>query len=115
VKTRLLILLAFVITLPACSSNDRWKLHGHWQSRETDPPCGLQFDASGTLAITLSNNEMIKGHYTLLAGDYVDFELDKEWNGSKTHREKVFITGTTLNVQDMDGTTMRFQRDYFRY
>jgi hypothetical protein len=110
-KARGLLLAGFLL-LPACSANDRWQLHGNWQSTETTPACAIRFDASGIVTIKPSVGEEIRGHYTLLAGDYVDIDLGKSWNGASKHREKIVVTGSVLTLRDTDGTTLHFQRDF---
>jgi hypothetical protein len=111
-KMRSLLLISLLLVIPACSSNDRWQLHGRWQSTETKPACAIRFDASGVVTITPPSGEEIRGRYSLLAGDYVDIELYETWNGSNKHREKVTINGSGLTLRDSDGTTLHFQRDF---
>ena len=50
------------------------------------------------------------GKYTLLAGDFVEIELDTAWNGLKKHREKITVVGNRLTLRDSDGTTVEFYR-----
>src|SRR5262249_18267162 len=105
------LLLVALLFIPACSSNDRWQLHGRWISTETSPSCAIRFDANGVVTILPASGEEIRGRYTLLAGDYVDIELNQAWSGSMRHREKVTLTGSILTLHDSDGNTLRFQRD----
>lgn len=79
---------------------------------ETIPPSAIRFDASGAVTITPASGEEIRGRYTLLAGDYVDIELNQAWSGSMRHREKVTLTGSMLILQDSDGSKLSFHREY---
>ena len=122
-KTRLpvLLLLILLLTIPACSSNDKGKLNGRWESMNTTQKCVLVFDHAGfgtpRVTISLSGNDanqsqlqpVCSGTYTLLAGDFIEIELDAAWNGLKKHREKITVTGSQLTLRDGDGTTIVFQ------
>jgi hypothetical protein len=111
-KTRSLLLFLMLLAVPACSSNDRWRLDGRWHSNETIPATLLHFDGTGAVIITLASGGELRGRYTLLAGEYVDIELKEAWNGSKKHRERIKVTDDLLFLRDSDGTSMRFQRDF---
>ncbi len=106
------ILLVLLLAVPACSSNDRWRLDGHWHSNDTDPATLVHFNGTGGVVITLASGEEIPGRYTLLAGEYVDIDLHKSWHGLKKHREKIKVSDNVLFLTDSDGTRMRFQRDF---
>src|SRR5207244_2180189 len=96
-----LLLGLLLPTLSACSSNERARLRGLWQGSAPNNGCSLQFDNTpGRVTITFANGTSVSGTYTLLAGDFVEFELDSSWNGTRKHREKITVIGSTLTMKD---------------
>jgi hypothetical protein len=108
----LLLFCLLMLTLPACSSNDRTKLSGRWQSIDATRTCSLRFDGDGRVTIYLADGRNLDGKYTLLASDFVEVELNESWNGMVNHRERIFVDGSELTLRDADGTTLRFRRQY---
>jgi hypothetical protein len=51
-----------------------------------------------------------RGTYSLGSGNNVTFDLDAEFNGSKSHAEKISVSGDTLTMTDSDGTTLTFNK-----
>jgi hypothetical protein len=113
-----LLPLAAILFLCGCSSNNKGKIEGtKWSSvagsvKGKSLPAGilrLEFGADGGLVYTAGPARMT-GKYSLGSGDSVTFHLDQPLQGSKTHVEKVSISGDRLTMTDTDGTQLTFEK-----
>jgi hypothetical protein len=111
-------LIAAVLFLTGCSSNNKGKIEGtKWSSNATtikgkSVPAGaaaLEFAADGKLVYQLGLARLT-GTYSLGGGDTVTLHLDQEVSGRKTHVEKISISDNTLTMRDSDGTTVTFSK-----
>ena len=115
---RVLAILCLVLSVPACSSNNKNKIVGKWRSENGQLPYNgvmtLDFAKDNRVTITISAASMSKtitGKYKLGAMDFVSFsDLSDPVAGRRTHSETIAITGNTLTMKDFDGTTLRFAR-----
>lgn len=101
-----------------CSSSNKGKIEGtKWSSQATTVkgkavPAGvmqLHFQSDGKLALK-RGNENYTGAYSLGMGPTVTMNFDQEFEGRKTHAEKIVINGDELTMTDSDGTQVPFQK-----
>jgi hypothetical protein len=111
--------LAAVLCIVGCNSNNKGKLEGTKWSSQAFTPQGGKLIAAGmiTFEFTTSGQVTYKivdqsytGRYTLNAGDYVTLHLDQPLAGSRTHRQRIIVRGTTMQLIDTDGTSITFDK-----
>jgi hypothetical protein len=114
---RILAVVCLLMTVPACTSNNKGKIVGKWRSLDGQIPHGgtmtLEFTADGKVTIEASGvvSKRITGKYSLGMSDFVTFsDLSEPVAGRRTHGETVRINGSTLTMRDFDGTTLNFSR-----
>ena len=114
----LLVLLAGLLFVGGCKSNNKGKIEGtKWTSIETPTKSGvfpageffLEFRSDGKL-IFRREGMVYTGTYTVESGDNVTFHLDRKLQGSKTHTQKIKIADDQLTLTDGDGTAVTFTR-----
>ena len=114
----ILPLMAMVLFLTGCSSNNKGKIEGtKWSSNATTVkdkalPAGvlaLEFAADGKL-VYQAGPVRLTGTYSLGGGDSVTFNLDQDLAGRKNHVEKITISDNTLTMRDSDGTSVSFSK-----
>jgi hypothetical protein len=110
--------LAALLLACGCSSSNKGKIEGtKWSSKAATVkgnavPAGrlhLDFQADGKLGMKV-DNQNYSGTYSLGMGPTVTLNLDQEFNGQKTHAEKIVVNGDELTMTDSDGTQLAFQK-----
>jgi hypothetical protein len=95
--------LLCVAGCPSGASNNKGKIEGtKWDAE--DGSRALEFTKDGKLFYDLEGGVGYEGTYTLGAGDNVTFTFTKELAGSKTHVEKISISGDHLTMSDTTGS-----------
>ena len=114
----ILPLMAIVLFLTGCSSNNKGKIEGtKWSSNATTVKgqplvagaLALEFAADGKL-VYQAGPARFTGTYSLGGGDTVTFNLDQDLAGRKKHVEKITITDNSLTMRDSDGTSLTFSK-----
>jgi hypothetical protein len=112
------VLLAAVVSIVGCNSNNKGKIEGtKWSSLPTTAkgqsvPAGalkLEFHKDGGL-VYRAGLQKFTGTYSLGMGDRVTLKLDKELAGRKVHTETVTVDGDRLTMKDSDGTSLSFSK-----
>ena len=113
-----LMLSAFgILALSGCSGNKDKIEQTAWVSlaanvKGQELPAGarqLQFGKDGHLLL-VANAKPYKGAYALGMGPSVTFTFEEEYEGRKTHVEKVVVEGDTLVLTNPDGSEIPFQK-----
>lgn len=111
--------LAAVLCIVGCSSNNKGKLEGtKWNSQAFTPqggkpvPAGIvtyEFATDGRLTYRIMD-QSYTGRYSLNSGDYVTLHLDQALGGSRTLRQRIIVRDTTMQLIDTDGTSVMFDK-----
>jgi hypothetical protein len=113
-----LAVAAALLCAVGCNSNNKGKIEGTKWSSMAATIKGQSFPA-GTLKLTFGPDKQLAydtpkglfvGTYSLGWGDIVTLNLDRELAGSRSHAEKVTISGDFLTMSDSDGTSVTFER-----
>lgn len=104
--------VGFLLALAGCGSNNKDKIEGtKWVSQKHEKDgrvvpartISVEFKEDGGFewkVSTKSGVTTIKGKYTLGAGDSVTLNLDEEFEGQKTHTEKIAIRDKAMTLSD---------------
>ena len=92
------LVAAFALFAAGCESNNKGKIVGKWQATGA-VPLVFEFTADGRFIASAAGIELTKGKYSLGMGDTVNLtELSPPMEGKTKGREKITITGDTMNV-----------------
>ncbi len=110
--------IAALLLACGCSSSNKGKIEGtKWSSKAATVQgkaaapglMQLDFQADGKLVMKVANQNY-SGTYSLGMGPTVTLNLDQEFNGRKSHAEKIVVNGDELTMTDSDGTQLAFQK-----
>lgn len=116
---RAMLVLALLVTVAGCSSNNKGKIEGtKWSCQagtvKGNPiPAGavrLEFSKDGKVTYVIGP-KTVTGTYSLGSGDNVTFNFDQALSdGKKKAMDKIQINGDTMTMSDPDGTTLTFNK-----
>jgi hypothetical protein len=114
----ILPLVAMVLFLTGCGSNNKGKIEGtKWSSNPTTVKgkafpagaLGLEFAADGKLVYQV-DLARLTGTYSLRGGDTITIYMDQELAGKKKFVEKISITDDTLTMRGPGGNPVTFYK-----
>ncbi|AWM37986.1 hypothetical protein GobsT_39420 [Gemmata obscuriglobus] len=89
-----LALITFALLVTGCESHNRGKIVGQWKAAD-----GAMFEFTADGRFIASGGATIQGRYSLGSGDTVYLnDLDPPLKGARRTRERISITGDTMNL-----------------